>query len=866
MARSRGELLEDVEYRRMGEEDERDEGADSDDGSDDGAGLDDSDFPRLKLLSQRPPREKFRILRSHVWADQEASSVWRVDADENFGFVAGEQLSTEDKAMLDAQQRPHVVFNRVQTILKAVAGMQINGRSEIKFLPRNNDDTEVNEILTAASKWMADGCDAEDEQSQAFQDCAVCGMGWTESRFTYDDDPSGMYVEESVDPREMGWDRTAKKKNLVDSRRMWRIRKMPFSDAMQLFRGKTRQQIDATWAQGHDVDRATKSIEEKRIRDGNDSYEEHDDKNEVTIVCIEWWEREPYWRVADPMTNTLMDLTDKEYQLLNTRFRAMGMRLEAVQLTRKRYYRAWLGNEYLGGGPAPTGDRFSWACITGEYDKKKRQFYGLTRVMRDPQMWANKFMSQIMQIMNSTAKGGILAEMSAFEDQEEAEEGYAMPEAITWMADGALSGAKPKIMPKPGQGDASAYVNLLQLAISSIKDVTGINLELLGQQDQNQPGILEHMRKQAGMTVLATLFDSLRRFMKVVGDKRLFYIQNRMSDGRLIRVVGQEYTRAVPLAKEHTTGTYDVIVDDAPTSPNQKEANWAIIQPMLAVFKDQLMANPQVMVMVMRYSPLPSALVEAIAKVIIETSNDPAKQQEAAEMKQLALQHLVAQTNKEQSIAEMNNAKAGASQATATYDIAMAQHMMTENQRSVMQHAVDMEKAQTEKITALAGAHKAVADASKSSAQAVAARVDVHATLAKTAQEAVKARTEALMAHRAGMIDHATAIHKMGTENAQTVHQIHQDRAQTALDAINAHAGLLSSVGGLHKDLASAHRERQGAVVDRIGAHVAQRKQQSDEKAQSAEKPVVEGPRQAPDGNWYIPDPSRAGKYLRVMK
>jgi hypothetical protein len=59
----------------------------------------------------------------------------------------------------------------------------------------------------------------------------------------------------------------------------------------------------------------------------------------------------------------------------------------------------------------------------------------------------------------------------------------------------------------------------------------------------------------------------------------------------------------VPLAKDKTTGLYSVIVDDTPTSPNQKEANWAIMQPMLAVFKEQLMGNPQVLIMVLRYSP-----------------------------------------------------------------------------------------------------------------------------------------------------------------------------------------------------------------------------------------------------------------------
>lgn len=797
MAR-RGELLEDVTYHWQDDDDGPDDapGAESDDASDDGANV-----PGFQLLSKMGPKEKFRIIRGHVWADQEASSVWRVQATSDFGFVAGEQLSTEDKAMLDAQQRPHIVFNRVQTILKAVAGMQINGRSEIKFLPRNNEDTEVNEILTAASKWMADGCDAEDEQSAAFQDCCVCGMGWTESRFTYDDEPEGMYVEESVDPREMGWDRTARKKNLTDARREYRIRKMPLSDAMQMFPGKKRYQLDAEWARGFDVDRADKSIEQKRIRDGEDSYTEHDDKNEVTLVCFEWWEREPYWRIVDEASNTLMDVTHEEYAKLKERFAALGMKLDGVRMTRKKYYRAWLGNEYLGGGPAPCGQRFSWACITGEYDKQKRMFYGLVRVMRDPQMWANKFMSQIMQIMNSTAKGGIMAEMSAFEDQEEAEETYAMPESITWMADGALSGTKPKIMPKPGQGDASAYVNLLQLAISSIKDVTGINLELLGQQDQNQPGILEHMRKQAGMTVLATQFDSFRKFLKIVGDKRLHFIQTRMSDGRLIRVVGDEYTRAVPLAKEKTTGRYDTIVDDAPTSPNQKEANWAIMQPMLAVFKEQLMGNPQVLIMVLRYSPLPSALVEAIAKVINQAANDPKAQQRAEALQEAALNKLIAETNKDQSTAELNNSKSGATQATAIYDIAMAKNMMADNARASEKHGVELAEANVKQITAVADARKAAAEVEHVRMKTLRERAGIMGDQQKSAAEILRERTKELMESR-----------KHDREDGIAAHEAEMGRHKAGVERINAHAGMISAQGGYQRDLASAFKARKDAV------------------------------------------------------
>lgn len=683
---SRGEIidLDDVDYRDVTPGGEGDayftaEGVDADKRDDDNS--DDAEDIQLRPVSSLGPKEKFRILQGWWFTDSDASSNWRVQATDDFGFIAGDQLSDEDKALLDAEQRPHITFNRVQTILKAVAGMEINGRHEIQFLPRNNDDTAVNEVLSGASKWMGDGCDAEDEQSQAFQHCAITGMGWTESRFSYEKSSQGEYVEECIDPREMYWDRTAKKKNLTDSRRRSRVRRMPLSDAMQMFRGKTKVQLDAVWADtGLQDNGSPRSIEQKRIRDGKDSYQDWDDTNEVTIVCMQWWEREPYYLVVDPMTGAKMEMTPKEFKILSRRMGQWGIELDAVRLTRQAYKQAFLGNEYLGGGDAPCGNRFSWDCITGEFDMKRRMWYGLVRVMRDPQMWANKFMSQIMQIMNTTAKGGILAERDAFDDQREAEEGYAMADVITWLKPGALSaGNKPKIMEKPGRGDASAYVNLLQFAVSSIKDVTGINPELLGQQDQNQPGILEHMRKQAGMTVLATLFDALRRYRKLVGRVRLHFIQTRMSDGRLIRIVGEEFSGMVPLSRDVTTGEYDVVVDDAPTSPNQKEANWAIIQPLLGAFKEQLMAQPEVLAMVLSYSPLPSQLVAAIKKIIMQSQNDPAAQAEQQKVKELSFAAMLATIHKDESAATLNEARAGKESATAQYDMAIAQNMLHDN-------------------------------------------------------------------------------------------------------------------------------------------------------------------------------------------
>jgi hypothetical protein len=754
----------------------------------DGANALDRRGEAIKPPSAMGKVARFRVLQKWFKVDAEKTANWRTGARSDFAFRAGDQWDDTDKEVLKEAKRPIIVFNRALTILKAVAGMEINGRHEIQFLPQNNEVTQANELLSAASKWMSAGCDAEDEQSEAFDDCATCGMGWTESRLSYEDDPTGMYVEEAINPLEMFWDYSCSKRNLTGARRMARARRIPVSEAMQLFPGKTVDQLDATWADLIDFNRDLKTLEERRRRDTDDEITDtYDDLNTVTIVHMQWIEKEVYWLVADPMTNSKSELTDEQYERLRDRFDRAGIPLTAARMIRKVYKQAFLGSEELSYGDAPVKGRFIWQCITGERDRTKGTFFGLIKIMRDPQMWANKWLSQVLHILNSTAKGGIIAELDAFEDQRDAERKLAMPDSIVWAADGAISGNKPKIMPKPGQGLADGHVQLMQFAITAIRDCTGINLELLGQQDQNQPGVLEAQRKQAGMTVLATLFDSLRRFRKNVGFIRLYYIQNYFSDGRLIRVAGPTAARALPLLRDKTFGRYDVIIDDAPTSPNQKEANWAVIAPMLGMFKEQLAAKPALLAAILEYSPMPAQLVELIKQMVAQDQADPEKQQTAQQMKALGIQKLVAEINKDQSTAEMNNAKAGATQATASYDLAMAQNLLQKGEFDKLKFHLDA-------MSGAAAARKAEADSVTAHAKAGQAVVQTHAQVAQVAQ------------------------------NQRASDQQHEiDRGQLANDTMEAHANVAGTMAGAANDIAQAHhahakahRERVGAIIDAL--------------------------------------------------
>jgi hypothetical protein len=177
--------------------------------------------------------------------------------------------------------------------------------------------------------------------------------------------------------------------------------------------------------------------------------------------------------------------------------------------------------------------------------------------------------------------------------------------------------------------------------------------------DRNQPGILEAQRKQAGMTILATLFDALRAYRKEIGRVRMTFIQRYLPDQKIMRVRGKDGYKAIRLIKDDAMmAKHDVIVSDAPSSADQKEKTWNMLMQLSQLESFQQIMTPEAAMEALEYCPLPSKIVSILKKGLSEPKPEQQKQQQMMEAAAMAdIQGKQAKAQKDMTASQLDQAK-----------------------------------------------------------------------------------------------------------------------------------------------------------------------------------------------------------------
>ncbi len=606
----------------------------------------------------RVPISDEQVLKEYMSRMSEArkhSSQWRTEAKELYDIRAGHQWSDEDKALIQDRYGgayPTTSFNLTDKYVDAVTGLQINNRQEIRYYPREMGDVGVDEFATGSVKWCRDQSEAEDEETDSFGDVFLVGMAWIEHFVEDTEDPEAPHVaQERRDPLEMSWDPHAKKRNLVDRR--WQSRRKAMS--VYEYREQFGDEEEGGPYEEGGYEEHEGTVDHVEIPDDYDTGTQGGiGPSKVYVDDYQFYRLEKSFVVMAqfPEGELKQIYTSSDWRQTKKALDMAGIYYEAEEKQAKVFYRAKIcRGKIMGKVQRLNCGGFTFEAITGKRDRNTNTWYGMGRVIKDPQMWVNKFFASILYTISTNAKGGLMAEEDAFEDQTEAESSWANPAAITWTAPGALTAGK--IQPKPAAQYPQGLDRLMEFTLQLMPLTSGLNAELIGGlTGREQPGVLEAQRKQSAMSIIAWVFDAMRRYYKRSGKLMLSMIREYLTEGQLIRITGEQGSKYVPLMKDKMLGKYDLIVDEAPTSVNMRERVWATLERMIPLGAGLGAPPPKE---VLDYAPIPSELAQKWKE---STNPSPEQQKQTQEAQQLQKQAATATIAKDQSTAELNRAKA----------------------------------------------------------------------------------------------------------------------------------------------------------------------------------------------------------------
>jgi hypothetical protein len=543
--------------------------------------------------------------------------------DEDFRFYSGHQWERDTKDLMTASKRPVLTLNYVLPIVQAVVGEERMNRQQISVMGRDITDDGGAYVMTEVIRWAMDRCNGDYALSKAFRNTAIGGRGWVEVTMNFLDDPQGRPEIKAVKRGEIRLDPLSELEDASDARYLIRERWLSEDEIEAMWPGAMEKL--GTYKEVHGSGGPSASSGSVKDNHPGDAYRSKDkvySAKDGTWQVLEVWHHEvlPGALVVNPETGTLEELTKDELDALlkdeQARLDAHALalaeheatigpvvaqslimtgnppdpallppapeappRLEYRETPIKRFFQGFVCADFVlerREAPTPRLKRFPYAPCFGMRDEEGECWFGVVRAIKDAQRQHNVEQSAILHWTQTSPKGGWMAPKGAFVDR------------TRWEQRSSQSGAILEYNPQRGKPEEIRppalprhMVELSPARLQAMRDISGVNVDLMGNAIKDTPGVVMEMRRKQGLTVLQTLFDNLRLTRRIVGEILLAYIQEFMADGRMLRIVGPQGQKHIQITQDVTFGQYDVVIEDSTDSPTDKMATMHILQTTL---------------------------------------------------------------------------------------------------------------------------------------------------------------------------------------------------------------------------------------------------------------------------------------------
>jgi hypothetical protein len=253
-----------------------------------------------------------------------------------------------------------------------------------------------------------------------------------------------------------------------------------------------------------------------------------------------------------------------------------GYTPETVLESVPRYYRCFVsGSKILQREQLP-GRGFTYNFMTGFEDpesdtQRGRTWCGLMRIMTGPQVWVNMFMSLLILMMSSAARGTMIVGPGVFENLNLAKKEYAQPGSVIQANRADFRDKMEVIAP---QGVPQSMFQALGMFGDMVPSLVGINPEYdLGQARdlRRVSGEALSQVKDAANAISAALVDSFAQYRQNLGMRYLEQLRKYIPEGQAVRIYNGFQPQDEQITRQEIFGRYDVVVDEAPDTRTSGE-------------------------------------------------------------------------------------------------------------------------------------------------------------------------------------------------------------------------------------------------------------------------------------------------------
>lgn len=424
-------------------------------------------------------------------------------------------------------------FNLINNMVQMVSGYQRRNRKSSICVPVQSPMQQTADQMTKCLYYVHDQCGGYQVYSDAFEQGALTqGIGLVSIYNDYSEDPaSGDIKIRYVDFKSVLLDPFFRRNDLSDCRFIWTRQFFDKEEASHLY-PQFADEILSLGAGSYQDDKFYYMPEVYQIQFPN------------LVAFDEYWylsTREAEY-IVDTTTNEVQEFTGDEEDFRIIRMKLGLERFKLIKRPKQTVRRSLLLNDRVLVDEAnPYGiDRYPYVPFLGYFTPDTPyyayKFRGLVRDMRDAQYLFNRRKVADLDILESQQQGMKVKEGALLTPDDSLNQGHGRVLVIDKKHDMSDVEHMPIIPPAP------TMIQMEDQLKEVMRQISGINEELLGSAVDDKAGILSMLRQGAGLTTLQRLFDQADESQKLCGDIILEMIQKNWTYNKVSRVIGEEPT------------------------------------------------------------------------------------------------------------------------------------------------------------------------------------------------------------------------------------------------------------------------------------------------------------------------------------